>query len=90
VRAVPGAALDASELFDVDVDRLARMAALVAVRRLPDTVESGMPSTSALCAPVIRNRRSAAIACTRRSSVRVGCRMGVEERSSSPGSPPAR
>ena len=34
---------------------------------MPDTVESGIPSTSAISAPVIRTRLSAAITCTRGS-----------------------
>jgi hypothetical protein len=62
---VEGAALDPASF---DVDQLARMPALVAVRRLrrlqprelaqldplkmPDSVESGNPSTSAICAAV--------------------------------------
>ena len=64
---------DPAELLHVDVDELARPLLLVAVRRLerlqppelaqpdpgqiPETVESGIPSTSAISAPVIRNRR---------------------------------
>ena len=40
--------------------------------RIPDTVDSGISSTSAIWAPVIRNLRSAAIARTRGSGVLVG------------------
>ena len=55
-----------------------------------ETVESGIPNTIAISAPVIRKRRSAAIACTRSSAVRCGTDRGTEERSSSPACPSAR
>jgi hypothetical protein len=57
--------------------------------RIPDTVESGIPNSSAISAAVIRNRRNAAIARTRPSALRSGCRRGVDGRSSSPASPSA-
>jgi hypothetical protein len=55
-----------------------------------DTVESGIRNVSAISAPVIRNRRSAAIASTRSSGVRCGTDRGTEERSNSPASPSTR
>src|SRR5450755_201350 len=82
-----GATLDPSQLLDVDMDQLTRSLALVAHRGLqadtpelahpdprkdPETVESAMPSTSAISGPVNRNRRSAAIASTRCGLVRCG------------------
>src|SRR5215216_3241864 len=72
-----GASLDPPQLLDVDVDQLARALALVAggsggarELRLPrpirashlETVESAIPSTSAISAAVIRSRLSASIA----------------------------
>jgi hypothetical protein len=98
--------VDSTELLDVDVDQLAGALSLVAIRRfgrlepaaLPkadpqgtaETVESAIPSTSAISAAVNRSRRSAAIVTTRASGVRPGTRCGAEERSSSPSSPSAR
>jgi hypothetical protein len=58
--------------------------------RIPDTVESGIESVSAISAALIRSRRRAAITARRRSSVRAGTERGAEERSSSPGSPCSR
>jgi len=58
--------------------------------KIPDTVEAGIESASAISAPVIRNRRSAAISAIRCSLVRSGTRKGAEQRSSSPCSPPSR
>jgi hypothetical protein len=52
-------------------------------------VESAISKVSAISAPVIRNRRSAAITWTRRSSVRLATTDGAEERSSSPSRPSA-
>ena len=52
--------------------------------RIPDTVECAIARTSAISAPVIRRRRSAAIASTRRSSVRLATVAGADERSSRP------
>jgi hypothetical protein len=49
-----------------------------------------LSSTSAISAPVIRTRRSAAIASTRPSSVRLATVVGAEQRSSRPSSPSAR
>ena len=57
---------------------------------MPETVESGIPSASAISGPVNRNRRNAAIAWIRRSQVRLATVAGAEERSSSPSSPSAR
>jgi len=102
---VASARLDASELFDVDVEQLARPGTLIARSGLdakpaelpipilvgiPETVESAIPDTSAISGPVNRSRRSAAIASTRRPLVRRGIECGAEERSSSPSSPSAR
>jgi hypothetical protein len=69
------------------VHQLARVTTLIAVRRLwwpqarelaqvmrastADTVESGIDSVSAISAPLMRSRRSAAIAATRSSQVLV-------------------
>jgi hypothetical protein len=79
---------DPAELLDVDVDQLARPLTLVTLR-LPETVESAIPSVSAISAPVKRNRLSAAIASTLRSSVRFATDRGAEDRSSKPSSPSA-
>jgi hypothetical protein len=49
-----------------------------------------MPSNSAISAAVIRNRRSATIACSRSAGVRPGTRRGAEDRSTRPASPSAR
>jgi hypothetical protein len=91
--AFAGAALDAPELFDVDVDELPGPFALIALSRLqaqpsnrpipilvriPDTVETGMASSSAISGPVKRSRRNAAIASIRCSSVRLATRSGAE------------
>ncbi len=57
---------------------------------MPDTVESGMRSVSAISGPVNRNRRNAAIAATRRSQVRLATVLGAELRSSKPHSRSAR
>jgi hypothetical protein len=57
---------------------------------MPDTVDSAIPRHSAISAPVIRNRRSAAITSIRRSPVRLATTTGAEERSSSPARPSAR
>ena len=99
------AALDPPELFDVDVDELAGTSPLIALRgswpsrpnrpipirvRIPDTVESGISSTSAISGPVIRNLRSPAITAIRRSSVRFATRTHAELRSSSPDSEASR
>jgi hypothetical protein len=103
--AMSRAALDAPELLDVDMDQLAGPLALIALGRLeprrpsvpipirvrvPDTVDSGMAGVSAISGPVSRNRRSAAIASTRRSQVRLATVAGAEDRSSSPNSRSAR
>ena len=106
VTRLPAPPLDPPELLDVDVDQLAGPLALVALRGLqaragracPSRSASGSPtpsraaisSSSAISAPVIRNRRSAAIASIRRSSVRLATDRGAEERSSSPARPSAR
>ena len=57
---------------------------------MPDTVESGMASVSAISGPVKRSLRSAAIAWTRCSQVRLATVAGVDGRSSNPSSPSAR
>jgi hypothetical protein len=49
-----------------------------------------MASVSAISGPLNRSRRNAAMACTRRSQVRLAILAGVEDRSSSPSSPSAR
>jgi hypothetical protein len=54
-----------------------------------ETVESAMPSTSAISAAVIRGRRSASIASSRSVGSQVGRLLGAELRSSSPVSPSA-
>jgi len=58
--------------------------------RIPDTVESGIESASAISAAVIRSRRKAAIAPIRCSSVRDGTDRGADERSNSACSPSSR
>src|SRR5215217_3409819 len=97
--ALSGAALDAAKPLDVDVDQLAGAGTLVAAGgleaetpslpipmrvRMPETVESAMPSNSAISGPVKRSRRRQAIASTRSSGVRLATRAGAEERSSRP------
>jgi hypothetical protein len=57
---------------------------------MPDTVESAIPNSSAISAPVNRNLRNAAIASIRRPSVRFATRSGAELRSNKPLSPQAR
>jgi hypothetical protein len=49
-----------------------------------ETVESAIPVQRAISAPVIRNRRNAAISWTRSCGVRCGIRPGAEDRSTSP------
>ena len=58
--------------------------------RMPETVESAISSASAISAPVNRTRRNAAIASTRRSSVRLATTAGADDRSNRPASPSAR
>ncbi len=55
--------------------------------RIPETVESGIPSVSAISVAVIRSRRSLAITATRSGRVRLATRRGAEERSSNSRSP---
>src|SRR4051794_39087219 len=55
-----------------------------------DTVESAIPSTSAISAPVIRNCRRLSIALTRSGAVRCGIRFGADDRSNRPALPSAR
>jgi hypothetical protein len=57
---------------------------------MPDTVESGRSSSSAISAAVNRSRRSAAIAWIVVSSVRLATTPGADERSNNPASPSAR
>jgi hypothetical protein len=57
---------------------------------MPETVESGRSSTSAISGPVNRNRRNAAIASITCSSQRLATTFGAEERSNNPSSPSAR
>ena len=52
--------------------------------RIPDTVESAIPSVSAISAAVKRNRRSFTIASILSCSVRLATRRGAEERSDKP------
>jgi len=49
--------------------------------KIPETVESGIASVSAISAAVIRNRRSVTITATRPGSVRLAPLFGAEERS---------
>jgi hypothetical protein len=58
--------------------------------KIAETVESGMRSTSAISAAVIRSRRSTSIARTRSADVRRGIRLGAEERSRRPFRPSSR
>ena len=98
--ALAGAAFDPTELLDVDVQELARPRALVPERLLeakpselahpdpgqdPETVESAIPSVSAISAAVKRSRRSFAIASTHSGAVRLATGRGAEERSTSSG-----
>ena len=93
-----GAADDPAELLDIDVDELARAGALVAAGRLepeaaeaaqpnrvriPETVESAIPSVSAISAAVMRSPRSARSPPPVRPAVRFATRLGAEERSNS-------
>jgi hypothetical protein len=88
---VPGAVVDAPEFLDVDGSRPSRPSLPIpTLVRIPETVESAIPSVSAISAAVIRSRRSAAIASIRRSSVRLATIAGAEERSSSPAGPSDR
>ena len=57
---------------------------------MPDTVESGIPSASAISGPVNRSRRNAVIASTRRSQVRFATVLGAELRSRNPASDASR
>ena len=92
-----GAALDATELFDVDMEQLAWPPAFVTdgrpipIRvRIPETVESAIPSVSAISAAVKRIRRSFAIASIRSDAVRLATCRGADERSKSPAAPARR
>jgi len=58
--------------------------------KIPDTVEAGIASVSAISTPVIRNRRNAAISAIRCSQVRSGTSEGTEQRSNNPCSPSSR
>jgi hypothetical protein len=58
--------------------------------KIPETVEAGIPSVSAISAPVILKRRNDAITATRDSPVRSGTDAGAEQRSSRPSSPSSR
>jgi hypothetical protein len=93
---------DPAKLLYVDVDQLARPGALIADRllepdpaqlakaepgQIPETVESGILSVSAISAAVIRSPRSLTITASRSGSLRFATRRGAEERSSSCGSP---
>jgi hypothetical protein len=98
--------IDPAELLDVNVEQFARARSLVANRRLepasrpsfpmpilariPDTVESAIPSVSAISAAVNRNRRNLTIASTRSSGVRFATRRGADERSDKPAAPSSR
>jgi hypothetical protein len=57
---------------------------------MPETVESAIPSSSAISAAVKRSRRMATISRTRSSDVRFASPRGREERSSKPGGPSSR
>ncbi len=57
--------------------------------RTAPTVESGIPSDSAISGLVKRNSRRHTIACSRLLGVRPGTRCGADERSSSPLTPSA-
>jgi hypothetical protein len=87
------------------VHQLARALAFIALRglqaeppsrpipirvRMPETVESAIPKSSAISDPVNLSRRNAAIASIRRSSVRLATCSGAELKSSRPLSPQAR
>jgi hypothetical protein len=54
---------------------------------MPDTVESGIESVSAISAAVMRSRRSCTIAARRSAEVLLATRHGADERSSSSRSP---
>lgn len=106
VRPVSAAGGDPAELLDVGVQQLARLATLVAVRwlrrieprgfpspmraRTAGTVETAISRHMAISAPVIRNRRSAAMVATRSSGVRCGTDFGSDDRSMSPVGPSSR
>ena len=61
----------------------------MAMPMIPDTVECGIPSVSAISAAVIRSVRSLAITATRSVEVRLATSLGAEERSTRPASPAA-
>jgi hypothetical protein len=88
---------DAPERLDVDVQQLARVAALGAVGgssrlSLPnptrastaETVEAAIARHHAISAPVIRSRRSSTITSTSSCGVRCGSDRGADDRSSRP------
>jgi hypothetical protein len=97
---------DPPELLDVNVQQLAGMATLVAVRRLPrlepaqlaqtmrsstaETVETASDKQKAISAAVIRSRRNVTITSTSSSGVRCGIDRGADDRSSSPPCPSSR
>jgi hypothetical protein len=58
--------------------------------RIAETVDGARPSSSASSGPVKRSSRSAAIASTVCSSVRLATTCGAEERSTRPAGPSAR
>ncbi len=88
------------------MDELARAGALVAVGgllgtearqpasparlQISETVDSGIPISSAISAAVIRIRRSESTASTRSSGVRLATRLGAELASQRPASPASR
>src|SRR5205823_13060758 len=55
--------------------------------KIPDTVESAIPSVSAISAAVKRSRRSFTIASTRSGRVRFATLRGADERSHNPAGP---
>jgi peptide/nickel transport system permease protein len=70
--------------FATPVFWLALMLQVLVVQiKIPDTVESGIASVSAISAAVIRNRGSFTITATRSGAIRLETRRGADERSKS-------
>ena len=79
------------EFVHVAVDDATRLAYVEVLRdEKAPTVESGIPSVSAISGLVKRSSRSDRISSSRSAGVRDGTETGAEERSSSPRSPSRR
>ena len=74
--------VETAELFDVDVDQLAGMAAAIPIRfNTVVTVDNAMSSFSAICGPVMRSWRNCSMSASVSADVCVGDVHGRDDRS---------